>query len=201
MKTIAIVDGVTENKVEIIKIYRETAKVGLKEAKDAIDEVEKGTPALLEVEDSAAHDIIQDFTSLGVKTMIADGAKMVEAKTALSDAKPTDMVVVEEFIPIVPAAEVAKLEDRNMLKEILNQVATIIKTIDDYSDQLEALQRDIKKEKEKMEEVRRHPPFTDEEKKITKWLGIGAAVLGFFIGSIWGAIILGMGVFITSSRQ
>lgn len=129
MKTIAIVDGVTENKVEIIKIYRETAKVGLKEAKDAIDEVEKGTPALLEVEDSAAHDIIQDFTSLGVKTMIADGAKMVEAKTALSDAKPTDMVVVEEFIPIVPAAEVAKLEDRNMLKEILNQVATIIKTL------------------------------------------------------------------------
>lgn len=191
MKTIAVTDGVTINRDEAIKIYREAAKVSLEEASDVMDGVGNGIPAILEVEDSEVYDIIRRFELAGVETMIADGDQMVEAGTIQPNTGTTDRVVTEKFEPIIPASEVAKLEDRDMLKAVLVQVSKIINAINDYSTQIEKIKGSIEKEKIKMEDVRKNPPFTDEERKIFTRVIIGAAAIGFFAGGIIGAVVLG----------
>ena len=68
------------NKVECIKLVREITGFGLKEAKETIDNVEKGTTFSIEVIIGSENDVVSRFVSIGANAYVENTSKEFDEK-------------------------------------------------------------------------------------------------------------------------
>ena len=136
-----------ENKVTVIKVVRELSGLGLKEAKDFVDEVESYGSRKLELQPgvSAAEAVValqtegaiagsaDDFGSNDFYSKISDGDNntmptLSEPNNTSEPAAPVNQITetqnTEEFIPFADSARIAKL-DRDGTMQLLVEVGKI----------------------------------------------------------------------------
>lgn len=68
------------NKVECIKLVRELTGLGLKETKDVIDDIEKGTHFSIEVAIGSENDVVTQFVSMGANAYVENTSTEIDEK-------------------------------------------------------------------------------------------------------------------------
>lgn len=207
-----VLKSVGPNKVKVIKVVREVTGLGLKEAKDIVDSVERGNEyTITDIPQENVQMFVDDFTKEGAFTVeesysvsdfdaaieasisnsVSDTVDYKEARNSKSEKDMAESASATNekaaFQPKFSPEEVSQL-DRQATMDVLVEVGKIAKEIEGYNSEIADLSRKIDIEQKEAEKLR---------KKLSgKALGIiwgvtaVAAILGM-IGSIIGAIILG----------
>lgn len=207
-----VLKSVGPNKVKVIKVVREVTGLGLKEAKDIVDSVERGNEyTITNIPQENVQMFVDDFTKEGafaveesysvsdfdaaieasISNSVSDTVDYKEARNSKSEKDMAESASATSekaaFQPKFSPEEVSQL-DRQATMDVLVEVGKIAKEIEGYNSEIADLSRKIDIEQKEAEKLR---------KKLSgKALGIiwgvtaVAAILGM-IGSIIGAIILG----------
>lgn len=104
-RNVILIAGIPEKKLQTVKFVKETLNLGLKEAKDLVDNI----PSVIakKVTDRTAADLIKIFTKEGMKVEVRDSYSDV----VLYPAKPNQKVETIEAVAEVPEGqEVANIE-------------------------------------------------------------------------------------------
>ena len=166
-----ILKNVGMNKVKVIKLVRELSGMGLKETKEAIDLVEKGTELKIDgISTEKMMDIINEFSNIG--------ARVVEVRQ--------DMQKQMKFEPIVSASSVVS-SDREETMQILLEVKKIAENFEIYNHDILALQKKLRDELDKVEEIKNR--LSPKARMIIVCSTLISAFIGFSVGTFIGAIV------------
>lgn len=207
-----VLKSVGPNKVKVIKVVREVTGLGLKEAKDIVDSVERGNEyTITDIPQENVQMFVDDFTKEGafvveesysvsdfdaameasVSNSVSDTVDFKEARNSKSEKDMAESASVTNkkatFQPKFSPEEVSQL-DRQATMDVLVEVGKIAKEIEGYNSEIADLSRKIDIEQKEAEKLRKKPSG--------KALGIiwgvtAVAVILGMIGSIIGAVILG----------
>lgn len=175
-----VLKSVGVNKVKVIQILREVTGLGLKEAKDIIDSVERGTEYTINnIPQERVQTIIDDFAQAGALAIEENRKDMAEF---ISDANEKTT-----YHPKVSAEEISQL-DRQATMDVLIEVGKIAKEAEGYDSEITDILKKIESEQKEAEKLKKQ--LSGKALAIIWGVTIVAAVVGM-LGTIIVAVILG----------
>lgn len=148
-----------EQKDQVIKIVQEATGLSLKEAKDAVDSVEMGTPYTMDVPTELENSVIEQLNLIGAS--VSKGGSKFENRTNFSEEIPKE--TVSSF------SNYTNPQNRDETLTVLYEVGRVAETLECLSSEIPTLKQSINSEKQKAEELRH---AVSGKAKAIKWMAI-----------------------------
>lgn len=208
-----VLKTVGENKVKVIKMMRELTGLGLKEAKDIVESVERGEEYTIDyVLPEDVQMIIDNFSRIGAQAVVSGdetkgfGATADTLASHLFSAagnyreegikefgkdenkSVSNRNTVETYQPIVSPDDIVKL-DRQGTMDVLIEVGKIAKESEKYDSEILDLKKRIVDEEKKADEIRTQ--LSGKANTIILGVTIGAAIIGTLIIPLILSVVFG----------
>lgn len=151
-----VLNSCGNQKVQVINLVSKATGLGLKEAKDAVDAVEMGTPFSMDVPDGTENDLVGQFAAIGADASIE--ACISENKKRFSEAPQKSAGANGE--------NNLSFENREETLNVLYEIGKIAENVEALNAEAAALKADINLKNQQAEELRH---VVSKKAKAIKW--------------------------------
>lgn len=181
-----ILKEVGPDKIKVIKVFREVTGWGLKEAKEAVDAVEQGTPARINVEADTVSSVMAQFNEAGAVVTSQNGR--FGERTSFGERKPVqEATASQESASSTVKLDTAIPQGREETLNMLYEAGRIAESSEALDKEASSIRTEINAQKKKADELRK---VVSGKAKAIKWIVILCSLITWpFLAVIGGVII------------
>lgn len=191
-----ILKEVGPNKVKVITVFREVTGWGLKEAKDAVDAVEQGMPAKLNVEADSVSSVIAQFNEVGA-VATSQNSRFGE-KTAFGEkGSVQEATVSQESTSNTINLDTAIPQGREETLNMLYEAGRIAEDSEALAKEASSIRAEIDAQKKKADELRK---VVSGKAKAIKWIIILCSLITWPFLEVIGGVIITIIVWVVMNK-
>lgn len=192
-----VLNSCGSEKVKVIKIVREVTGLGLKEAKDAVDGVEMGTPFSISVSDGMENDAISQFAYVGANATMgrnrfadreSSGSKFGGTDSGNKFSPEGSSQTNENQEKVVHVnTNVTNSQDRDGTLNLLYEVGKVAENMECLEADASSIRQNIGAENRKADELRK---VVSSKAKTIKWIVILCSLVTWPFLAVIGGIVV-----------